>query len=70
VKYGPLWSEEVFADRWDYREGDRDVHPGDIVLRHFRGRGDGKGTMPDMIRRCMKLVTAKGCAVARLEDYL
>ncbi|MDQ0932048.1 polysaccharide deacetylase family protein [Streptomyces turgidiscabies] len=70
VKYVPLWNEEVFADHWDYREGDRDIHPGDIVLSHFRGRDDGKGTMPDMIRRFMKLVTAKGYAVARLEDYL
>lgn len=70
VKYVPLWNEEVFADHWDYREGDRDLHPGDIVLSHFRGKGDGKGTMPDMIRRFMKLVTAKGYAVARLEDYL
>lgn len=66
----PLWNEEVFADRWDYREWDRDIHPGDIVLSHFRGEGDWKGTMPDMVRRFMKLVTAKGYAVARLEDYL
>ncbi|WP_327697165.1 polysaccharide deacetylase family protein [Streptomyces sp. NBC_00459] len=70
VKHVPLWNEEVFADHWDYREWDRDIHPGDIVLSHFRGKGDGKGTMPDMVRRFMKLVTAKGYAVARLEDYL
>ncbi|GGX38182.1 polysaccharide deacetylase family protein [Streptomyces fructofermentans] len=66
----PLWNEEVFADRWDYREPDRDLHPGDIVLSHFRGRGEGRGTMPDMVRRFMELVTDKGYAVARLEDYL
>ena len=70
VKHVPLGNEEVFADRWDYREGDRDIHPGDIVLSRFQGRGDGKGTMPDMIRRFMKPVTAKGYAVARREDYL
>ncbi|MEV6617747.1 polysaccharide deacetylase family protein [Streptomyces sp. NPDC051051] len=70
VKYAPLWSEEVFADHWDYREWDRDLHPGDIVLTHFRGRADWKGTMPDMIRRFLDLVTEKGYAVARLEDYL
>lgn len=69
-KMPPLWNEEVFADHWDYREWDRDIHPGDIVLSHFRGKGDWKGTMPDMVRRFMKLVTAKGYAVARLEDYL
>ncbi|MFD5267136.1 polysaccharide deacetylase family protein [Streptomyces sp. NPDC058335] len=70
VKYAPLWSEEVFVDHWDYREWDRDLHPGDIVLTHFRGHADWKGTMPDMIRRFMDLVTQKGYAVARLEDYL
>ncbi|WP_437075264.1 polysaccharide deacetylase family protein [Streptomyces sp. enrichment culture] len=70
VKYAPLWNEEVFADRWEYREWDRSLHPGDIVLSHFRGRDDWKGTMPDMIRRFLKKVTDEGYAVARLEDYL
>ncbi|MFE9675959.1 polysaccharide deacetylase family protein [Streptomyces sp. NPDC006259] len=70
VKYAPLWSEEVFVDHWDYREWDRDLHPGDIVLTHFRGHADWKGTMPDMIRRFLGMVTEKGYAVARLEDYL
>ncbi|MBO1335075.1 polysaccharide deacetylase family protein [Streptomyces sp. VRA16 Mangrove soil] len=70
VKYAPLWNAEVFVDRMDYREWDRDIHPGDIILTHFRGREDWKGTMPDMIRTFMKYVTDKGYAVARLEDYL
>ncbi len=70
VKYVPLWNEEVFVDHWDYREWDRRIRPGDIVLTHFRGRDDWKGTMPDMIRRFLNKVTAEGYAVARLEDYL
>ncbi|MFF9816927.1 polysaccharide deacetylase family protein [Streptomyces sp. NPDC014006] len=70
IKYAPLWDEEVFVDHWEYREVDQDLHPGDIVLTHFRGRGDWKGTMPDMVRRFLKKVTDKGYAVARLEDYL
>lgn len=70
ITHVPLWNEEVFADRWDYREWDRSLHPGDIVLSHFRGRDDWKGTMPDMIRRFLNKVTAEGYAVARLEDYL
>ncbi|MFE7838422.1 polysaccharide deacetylase family protein [Streptomyces sp. NPDC057474] len=70
VKAVPLWNEEVFVDRWDYREWDRELRPGDIVLSHFRGESDWKGTMPDMIRRFLNLVTAEGYAVARLEDYL
>ncbi|MFC9847419.1 polysaccharide deacetylase family protein [Streptomyces sp. NPDC060223] len=70
IKAAPLWNEEIFVDHWDYREWDRDLHPGDIVLTHFRGKEDWKGTMPDMVRRFMKMVTDKGYAVARLEDYL
>ncbi|MET9321146.1 polysaccharide deacetylase family protein [Streptomyces sp. NPDC003038] len=70
IKAAPLWNAEAFPNRMDYREWDRDLHPGDIILTHFRGREDWKGTMPDMIRHVMKTVTDKGYAVARLEDYL
>ncbi|MGW5846886.1 polysaccharide deacetylase family protein [Streptomyces sp. NPDC055254] len=70
IKAVPLWNAEAFTNRMDYREWDRDLHPGDIILTHFRGREDWKGTMPDMIRHVMKTVTDKGYAVARLEDYL
>ncbi|MFH8895120.1 polysaccharide deacetylase family protein [Streptomyces coeruleorubidus] len=70
IEYVPLWNQEVFADRWEYREWDRKLHPGDIVLTHFRGRGQWQGTMPDMIRRFLSKVTAEGYAVGRLEDYL
>ncbi|MFJ9540362.1 polysaccharide deacetylase family protein [Streptomyces sp. NPDC101225] len=72
IKYAPIWDEEVFVDHWEYREDDQDLHPGDIVLTHFRGRADwgGKGTMIDDMRRFLNKVTAEGYAVARLEDYL
>ncbi|MGW7609393.1 polysaccharide deacetylase family protein [Streptomyces sp. NPDC054766] len=70
IEYAPIWDEEVFVDHWEYREEDQDLHPGDIVLTHFRGREDWKGTMPDMVRRFLRTVTAKGYAVACLEDYL
>lgn len=70
IKAVPLWNAEAFPNRMDWREWDRDLHAGDIILTHFRGRADWKGTMPDMIRHVMKTVTAKGYAVARLEDYL
>ncbi|MFE6196777.1 polysaccharide deacetylase family protein [Streptomyces sp. NPDC057838] len=70
ITHVPLWNEEVFADRWEYREGDRELRPGDIVLTHFRGPEQWKGTMPDMIRRFLNKVTAEGYAVGRLEDYL
>ena len=70
ITHIPLWNEEVFVDRWEYREWDRSLHPGDIVLTHFRGREDWDGTMPDMVRRFLDKITAEGYAVARLEDYL
>ncbi|MET8075010.1 polysaccharide deacetylase family protein [Streptomyces sp. NPDC005303] len=70
IRYAPIWNEEVFVDHWEYREWDQKIHPGDIVLSHFRGREDWKGTMPDMVRRFLDKVTAEGYAVARLEDYL
>ncbi|WP_121748715.1 polysaccharide deacetylase family protein [Streptomyces sp. E2N166] len=70
IQYAPIWNEEVFADHWDYREWDRKIHPGDIVLTHFRGEDDWGGTMRDMVREFLDKVTAEGYAVARLEDYL
>ncbi|SEE71993.1 Peptidoglycan/xylan/chitin deacetylase, PgdA/CDA1 family [Streptomyces sp. Ag109_O5-10] len=70
IKYAPIWDEEVFVDHWEYREWDRSLHPGDIVLTHFRGRNDWDGTMVDDMRRFLNKVTRDGYAVARLEDYL
>ncbi|WP_405795605.1 polysaccharide deacetylase family protein [Streptomyces sp. NBC_01506] len=70
VKAVPLWSSEAFPDHMEWREWDRDLHPGDIVLTHFRGKEDWKGSMPDMVRHVMKTITDKGYAVAKLEDYV
>ncbi|GLF97624.1 polysaccharide deacetylase family protein [Streptomyces yaizuensis] len=70
VKAVPLWAAEAFPDRMEWREWDRDLHPGDIILTHFRGADEWDGTMVDMIRQVMRTVTEKGYAVARLEDYV
>ncbi|MEB8341538.1 polysaccharide deacetylase family protein [Streptomyces endophyticus] len=70
IEYAPIWNAEAFVDRMDYREWDRGIHPGDILLTHFRGRKDWNGAMPDMIRNLMKYLTDRGYSVARLEDYL
>ncbi|MFJ7151935.1 polysaccharide deacetylase family protein [Streptomyces sp. NPDC100445] len=70
IRYAPIWDEEVFVDHWEYREWDRSLHPGDIVLTHFRGRDEWNGTMVDDMRRFLDKVTREGYAVARLEDYL
>ncbi|MFD4030273.1 polysaccharide deacetylase family protein [Streptomyces sp. NPDC058637] len=66
----PLWAAEAFPDHMEWREWDRDLHPGDIILTHFRGPGEWKGSMTDMVRRVMKTITDKGYAVAKLEDYV
>ncbi|WP_437114797.1 polysaccharide deacetylase family protein [Streptomyces longispororuber] len=70
IKAVPLWASEGFADRMAWREWDRDLHPGDIILTHFRGSDDWDGSMTDMVRTVMKTVTGRGYAVARLEDYV
>lgn len=70
IKAVPLWAAEAFPDHMEWRERDRDLHPGDIILTHFRGDEDWEGSMTDMIRQVMKTVTDKGYSVARLEDYV
>ncbi|MEU6662190.1 polysaccharide deacetylase family protein [Streptomyces sp. NPDC046821] len=70
IEYAPIWNEEAFVDHFEWREEDKQLRPGDIILTHFRGPDEWKGTMPDMVRRLMKYVTSKGYAVAKLEDYL
>ncbi|MFF4168489.1 polysaccharide deacetylase family protein [Streptomyces sp. NPDC001744] len=70
IRAVPLWAAEAFPDHMEWREWDRDLHPGDIVLTHFRGKEDWDGSMADMVRRVMNVITAKGYAVAKLEDYV
>ncbi|MFE2526205.1 polysaccharide deacetylase family protein [Streptomyces sp. NPDC059382] len=70
IKAVPLWNAEAFPNRMDWREWDRDLHAGDIILTHFRGKEDWKATMTDMVRHTLKTVTDKGFAIGRLEDYV
>lgn len=70
IKAVPLWNAEAFPDRMEWRETDQDLHPGDIILTHFRGPKDWNGSMADLVRAVMKTITDKGYAVARLEDYV
>ncbi|MEU9009859.1 polysaccharide deacetylase family protein [Streptomyces sp. NPDC048479] len=70
IKAVPLWAAEAFPDHMEWREWDQDLHPGDIILTHFRGPEEWKATMPDLIRRVMRTITDKGYAVAKLEDYV
>ncbi|MGE9692666.1 polysaccharide deacetylase family protein [Streptomyces sp. NRRL F-5630] len=64
----PLWEAEVFPGKVVYR--DSGLHPGDLVLTHFQGRAQWKGSMADALRTFLRTVTEKGDAVARLEDYI
>ncbi|WP_443289735.1 polysaccharide deacetylase family protein [Streptomyces sp. 6N223] len=72
VRAVPLWAEEAFPDRIEWSSPDGSLHPGDIILTHFRGPDEwrGGGDMTDMLRRVLDTVTAQGFAVARLEDYI
>ncbi|MFF7725024.1 polysaccharide deacetylase family protein [Streptomyces sp. NPDC008001] len=69
ARAAPLWNEEAFADRMDFRHDDQQFHPGDIILTHFNGPKAWGGTMCDMLRTVLRKVTEQGYALARLEDY-
>ncbi|MFI2607483.1 polysaccharide deacetylase family protein [Kitasatospora sp. NPDC018619] len=70
VEAVPLWNEEAFPDHMEWRYDDRKLHPGDIILTHFRGTDIWKASMPDLLRKVVNDVTAQGFALARLDDYL
>ncbi|MET8542646.1 polysaccharide deacetylase family protein [Kitasatospora sp. NPDC004799] len=70
VEAVPLWNEEAFPDHLEWRYDDRKLHPGDIILTHFRGTDIWKASMPDLLRKVVDEVTAQGFALARLDDYL
>ncbi|MFF3008036.1 polysaccharide deacetylase family protein [Kitasatospora sp. NPDC057940] len=70
VQAVPLWNEEAFPDHMEWRYDDRRLHPGDIILTHFRGVDLWKASMPDLLRKVVNDVTAQGFALGRLDDYL
>ncbi|WP_030542620.1 polysaccharide deacetylase family protein [Streptomyces albus] len=72
IEVVPLWTEEVFPERTEYRRGALDgrFRPGDIVLTHFRGPAHWDGDMRDVLRRLLDQATEEGFAVALLEDYI
>lgn len=70
VQAVPMWNEEAFPDHMEWRYDDRQLHPGDIILTHFRGTDIWKATMPDLLRKVVNDVTAAGFTLGRLDDYL
>ncbi|MFF9338793.1 polysaccharide deacetylase family protein [Streptomyces sp. NPDC014773] len=66
-----LWRESMQIKNMQYQRGDRKLHPGDIVLAHFRGPGELKGrTMTEMTATLLRKIQEQGFTVARLEDYV
>ncbi|MFF2777782.1 polysaccharide deacetylase family protein [Streptomyces sp. NPDC058052] len=66
-----LWRESMQIKNMQYQRGDRKLHPGDIVLAHFRGPAELKGrTMTEMTATLLRKIQEQGFTVARLEDYV
>ncbi|MEU1781142.1 polysaccharide deacetylase family protein [Streptomyces abikoensis] len=65
-----LWEATMQINDMRYAEGNG-LRPGDIVLAHFRGPQELKGTtMTRMVTNMLRSIQAQGFTVARLEDYL
>ncbi|MFI9213382.1 polysaccharide deacetylase family protein [Streptomyces sp. NPDC053253] len=66
-----LWRESMQIKNMQYQRGDRKLHPGDIILAHFRGPSELKGrTMTEMTATMLRRIQEQGFTVARLEDYV
>ncbi|MEE1756064.1 polysaccharide deacetylase family protein [Streptomyces sp. SP18CS02] len=66
-----LWRESMQITNMQYQRGDKKLHPGDIILAHFRGPADLKGTsMTEMTANMLRRIQEQGFTVARLEDYV
>ncbi|MEU1186951.1 polysaccharide deacetylase family protein [Streptomyces sp. NPDC005859] len=66
-----LWRESMQIKNMQYQRGDKKLHPGDIILVHFRGPSELKGTtMTEMTANLLRHVQEQGFTIARLEDYL
>ncbi|TWF99516.1 peptidoglycan/xylan/chitin deacetylase (PgdA/CDA1 family) [Kitasatospora viridis] len=65
-----LWRETMQIHDMQY-QGAKQLHPGDIILVHFRGPKDLKGeTMTEMFGELLSRIQEQGFAVARLDDYI
>ncbi|WP_424891500.1 polysaccharide deacetylase family protein [Streptomyces sp. XH2] len=70
VKALLLWEVTMQINDMRYAEGDK-LRPGDIVLAHFRGPSELKGTtMTKMVANMLRSIERQGFTVARLEDYV
>ena len=66
-----LWRESMQITNMQYQRPDKRLHPGDIILAHFRGPSDLKGkTMTEMTANLLRHIQEQGFTVARLEHYM
>lgn len=66
-----LWRESMQIHDMQYQIPGRKLQPGDIILAHFRGPSELKGTtMTQMFAHLLKRIQEQGFTVARLEDYI
>ncbi|MCM2422708.1 polysaccharide deacetylase family protein [Streptomyces sp. RKAG293] len=66
-----LWRESMQIKGMQYQRADKKLHPGDIILAHFRGPSELKGTsMTEMTANLLRMISEQGFTVARLEDYV
>nr|BFD85217.1 polysaccharide deacetylase family protein [Streptomyces sp. Xyl84] len=65
------WRESMQIRNMQYQTADKKLRPGDIILAHFRGPSELKGTsMTKMFANLLRRIQEQGFAVARLEDYV
>jgi peptidoglycan/xylan/chitin deacetylase (PgdA/CDA1 family) len=65
-----VWKESMQIDDMQY-QGAHVLHPGDIILSHFRGPSLLKGeTMIGMMENLFKHIQQQGFTIAKLTDYV
>ncbi|WP_030298267.1 polysaccharide deacetylase family protein [Streptomyces katrae] len=65
-----LWRASMQINNFQYAEGSA-LKPGDIILAHFRGPSELKGsTEIQMTTRMLQRIQEQGYRIGRLEDYL
>lgn len=65
-----LWRVSMQINNFQYAEGSA-LKPGDIILAHFRGPSELKGTTEtQMTTRMLQRIQDQGYRIGRLEDYL
>ncbi len=66
-----LWRESMQIKNMQYQSPTKKLRPGDIILAHFRGPSELKGTtITEMTANLLRHIQEQGFTVAALEDYL